>query len=687
MFYPKIGDHVLLRNNKVAKIVRKNVVFNIEVLPDLRPAICSKGFIVKVLPPVDLGSLRLGDKVRLASGKICEVNGIDRPTDRSWFLLRFPPQNASVNYCRYNRVGRNLTISTSDQSFNIVEIIPQVDLHTLKAGDTVELASGATKEIKSVTYGPSKKNVQIVFTTCKSTLFWNYQRDGAQPYFPMDSIVKILPKPKLDFSMNTVDLTTLKEGDTVHLSDCSTDKVGSIARKMLGTIYVIHLRRFGLNHYCVDGCSLDEDEPSIVRIVDTSTAKERVVPKPKLNLYTLEPGAVVTLANGNTKEVLKVDLQSRAHTNHICITFADGTWIYNPDGTRPPGRDSAYSVVSVVKNIDVSTIKLGDVLTLASGMKIAVVDIVELRDSPSRFTISYANPFPTAFTVDIKGFCKIHPYSIVKITPKPKPTPLTINGHVVKSGDRLRLRNGTVNTVKDVTWNKYDDNWTVEHRGEVIGSLRSFSYYSNGKNPFNSEFDIAAVVNEPTPLTIGGHIVKPGDVLTRANGDRIVVNKITPEPCGNWKVWHSAHGGCFFEVDSSGRCHHSPDLTITAVVPNPVLATVPQGQPGTRMTLERLTQLVEQRPSAFTEIAQLTGRSVTDLLSDLEKGLSVPWPKPITTPPTKKDADPIGQVAVLDKDGDWMQEEWWAARDMLAEGKITGWAHTQAWHDASDPWN
>ena len=118
-----------------------------------------------------------------------------------------------------------------------------------------------------------------------------------------------------------------------------------------------------------------------------------------------------------------------------------------------------------------------------------------------------------------------------------------------------------------------------------------------------------------------------------------------------------------------------------------IVEIIPQGQPSIRMTLERLTQLVEQRPSAFTEIAQLTGMSVTDLLSDLEKGSSVAWPKPITTPPTKKDADPFGQVAVFDKDTDWMKQEWWAARDMLAAGDIAGWAHTQAWHDASDLWN
>ena len=377
----------------------------------------------------------------------------------------------------------------------------QVDLYTLKVGDTVELASGATKEVRSVAYDSILRSVQVVFTTCKSTLPWNYQRDGAEPYFPMDSIVKIIPRPKLDFSMNTVDLTTLKEGDTVHLSDRSTTEVVSVASKMLGIVYAIRLRWLGFNRYCVDGYSLDKDKPSIVRIVDTSTAKERVVPKPKLNLYTLEPGAVVTLANGNTKEVLKVDLQSRAHTNHICITLADGVWIYNPDGTRPPGRDSAYDIVGVTK-----------------------------------------------------------------ITPKPK----------------------------------------------------------------------------PTPLTIGGHILKPGDLLTRANGNRIVVDKITPTLGGSWKVWHGAYGGISFEVDSSGRCWRVPGLSITAVVPN--------------------------QTATFH-----------------------PWPKPITTPPTKKDADPIRQIAVLDKDGDWVQEEWWAVRDMLAAGEITGWAHTQAWYDAknklSDPWN
>ena len=627
----------------------------------------------------------------------------------------------------------------------------QVDLHTLKAGDTVELASGATKEIRSVAYDSILRSVQVVFTTCKSILPWYYNRNGTLPGFPMDSIVKIIPKPKLDFSMNTVGLTTLKEGDTVHLSNRSTAEVVSIASNMLGTVYLIRLRRFGFNHYCVDGCSLDKDKPSIVRIVpkpsvtDKPTGRElgavitfarpkfsfgidptvtrenlydalrestlfagstplgisqfvdslfsvdlttlqpgdtvelangktekveriaygslenpfrvyfagsldlrgwfysasgncagvegrritRIIPqpkpsptlalemspdsrfitpritvrgtgataatvrsKPKLNLYTLQPGAVVTLANGNTKAVLKVDLQSRAHTNHICITFADGVWIYNPDGTRPPGRDSAYNIVGV----------------------------------------SQSNP-------------------------QTEPASLIVNGHTIKPGDCLRLRNGTVNTVKDVTWNEHDDNWTVAYGGEFAGSLRNFSYYSSGKNPFNSEFDIAAVVNRPTPLTIGGHIVKPGDVLTRANGDRIVVDKITPEPCGNWKVWHSAHGGCFFEVDSSGRCSELPSLTITAVVSN--LTTPPCRWPA--------------NPFWY--------------LSSSQSPRQVPWPKPITTPPTKKDADPISQVAVLDKEGDWMQEEWWAACDMLAAGEITGWAHTQAWYDASDPWN
>ena len=717
MFYPKIGDYVLLRDDRVARIAQghANFVFSIEILPDLRPATCSKEFIVKILPPVDLDSLRLGDKVRLASGKICEVNGIDRPTDRSWFLLRFPPQDAGVNYCRYNRVGRNLTISTSDQSLNIVEIIPQVDLHTLEAGDTVELASGKTKKVTSAEYSPSEawRGVKVVFNADKAYFVTDflYNRNGTLPGFPVDSIVKIIPKPKLDFSINTVDLTTLKEGDTVHLSDRSTAEVVSVASKMLGTVYVIRLRRFGFSHYCVDGCSLDKDKPSIVRIVDTSTAKERVVrvaisnveisfnidpaalpnvfdeaevnlqtlqpgdtvelangktekveritygfpenpfhvyfannsvglnfgwsysasgncagvegrritriipqpkpsptlalemspdgrfitpritvrgtgataatvrSKPKLNLYTLQPGAVVTLANGNTKEVLKVDLQSRAHTNHVCITLADGVWIYNPDGTRPPGRDSAYNIVSVTtaailadikahkefaESVDVTTIKRGDKLTLANGKEVIAGKVTARPVAGEIYTVWRENGCPIV-DVHVNGTAlraESHAWSIVKITPKPK----------------------------------------------------------------------------PTPLTIGGHIVEPGDVLTRANGDRIVVNKITPEPCGNWKVWHGAHGNWFFTVDSSGHCSALPSLSITAVVPNQTAALHP-------------------------------------------------WPKPITTPPTKKDADPIRQVAVLDKEGDWMQEEWWTASDMLAAGEITGWAHTQAWHDASDPWN
>ena len=642
MFYPEISDYVLLRNGKVAK----------EVLPDLRPVTCSKEFIVKTLPQVDLDSLRPGDKIRLASGRIQTVERIEVDETPDRFRI------VTENSCLFYHVTGRQWNSTGSNPFNIVEIIPKIDLYTLKVGDTVKLASGATKEIKSVAYNPILRSVQVVFTTCKSTLPWNYQLDGAEPYFPMDSIVKIIPKPKLDFSMNTVDLTTLKEGDTVHLSDRSAAEVVSIARKMLGTIYVIRLRRFGFNYYCVDGCSLDKDKPSIVRIVDTSTAKERgleilrqnrgrtlrnrvampngvisfgidptalpnvfddaevnlqtptlalemspdgrfitpritvrgtgataaaVRSKPKLNLYTLEPGAVVTLANGNTKEVLKVDLQPRAHTNHICITLADGVWIYNPDGTRPPGRDSAYDIVGVTtaailadikahkefaESVDVTAIKRGDRLTHANGKEVIAGGVTARLAAGETYTVWHENGCPIV-DVHANGIAlrtESHAWSIVKITPKPK----------------------------------------------------------------------------PTPLTIGGHIVKPGDVLTRAGGDRIVVNKITPEPCGNWKVWHSAHGGCFFEVDSSGHCHLSPGLTITAVAPN--------------------------------QTATLH-----------------PWPKPITTPPTKKDADPIRQVAVLDKDGDWMQEEWWDACDMLAAGEITGWAHTQAWHDAknklSDPWN
>lgn len=496
MFYPKIGDYALLRNGKVAKIAQENVVFSIEVLPDLRPATCSKEFIVKTLPPVNLDNLKIGDKVRLASGKIWKINGMDCPTDRSWFLVRFSPQDAGVNYCRYNRQGGNITISASDQSFNIVEIIPQVDLHTLKAGDTVELANGETEKVKSIACGSPQSPFQVYFAD--DGYGWFYSASGNCAGVESRRIVKIIPF--------ITPFTTVR-----------------------GT-----------------GTALRTDRPR------HSAATVRS--KPKLNLYTLEPGAVVTLANGNTKEVLEVDLQSRAHENHICITFADGVWIYNPDGTRPdgtrpPGRDRTCNIVGVIK-----------------------------------------------------------------ITPKPK----------------------------------------------------------------------------PTPLTIGGHIVKPGDALTRANGDQIVVDKeITWDKArGGWKVWHSAHGGCFFEVDSSGRCHDSPGLTITAVAPN---LTTPQVQPGTRMTLERLTQLVEQNPSALAEIARLAGQSVTDLLSDLEKGLSVPWPKPITTPPAKKDADPLGQVAVLDKDTDWMKQQWWYACDMLDAGEITGWAHTQAWHDAknkpSDPWS
>ena len=421
---------------------------------------------------------------------------------------------------RYNRQGEG-----GVQSFNIVEIIPQVDLHILKAGDTVELASGVTKEVRSVEYSPSKASVKVLFTTCLGPIPWFYERNGALRPFAGNSIVKIIPKPKLDFSMNAVDLTTLKEGDTVHLSNRQSAEVVSIARKMLGTIYLIRLRNFALNYYCVDGCSLDKDKPSIVRIAPQPSVTDK--------------------------------LTAKAHAAKILFQ---------------------------------------ERLELLLAQKLA----------QSQFITPFVTVRATAATA-------------------------------------------------------------------------------------------AAVRSKPIPLTIGGHVVKSGDVLTRVNGDQIVVDKVNQNTCGDWRVWHSSYGGCFFTVDNSGRCQLDPSLSIAGVTPKQTIpscrwpgftaACTPQGQPSIRMTLERLTQPVEQRPSAFTEIAQLTGMSVTDLLSDLEKGSSVAWPKPITTPPTKKDADPFGQVAVFDKDTDWMKQEWWAARDMLAAGDIAGWAHTQAWHDASDPWN
>ena len=72
-------------------------------------------------------------------------------------------------------------------------------------------------------------------------------------------------------------------------------------------------------------------------------------------------------------------------------------------------------------------------------------------------------------------------------------TPVTIDGHVVKPGDRLILRDNRVITVHEISWG--DDLWQITYGNpESSWGENHISVYANGKCPFDCEEDILAVV-------------------------------------------------------------------------------------------------------------------------------------------------------------------------------------------------
>jgi hypothetical protein len=73
-------------------------------------------------------------------------------------------------------------------------------------------------------------------------------------------------------------------------------------------------------------------------------------------------------------------------------------------------------------------------------------------------------------------------------------TPLTIDGHVVKPGDRLTLRNNKIITVHKISWG--DDLWQVVYGvpPQSCVGLNLISVYANGVCPFEDGQDILAVV-------------------------------------------------------------------------------------------------------------------------------------------------------------------------------------------------
>jgi hypothetical protein len=70
-------------------------------------------------------------------------------------------------------------------------------------------------------------------------------------------------------------------------------------------------------------------------------------------------------------------------------------------------------------------------------------------------------------------------------------TPVTIDGHVVKPGDRLILRDNRIITVHEISWG--DDLWQISYRNDYKG-YNHISVYANGVCPFDCEEDILAVV-------------------------------------------------------------------------------------------------------------------------------------------------------------------------------------------------
>lgn len=72
-------------------------------------------------------------------------------------------------------------------------------------------------------------------------------------------------------------------------------------------------------------------------------------------------------------------------------------------------------------------------------------------------------------------------------------TPVTIDGHIVKPGDRLLLWNAKVITVHEVSWD--GDLWQISYRNNYKGyGYNRISVYADGKCPFGNGEDILAVV-------------------------------------------------------------------------------------------------------------------------------------------------------------------------------------------------
>jgi|LakMenEpi03Aug12_release.lakeMendotaPanAssembly.Ray.scaffolds.fasta_scaffold01604_48 hypothetical protein len=72
-------------------------------------------------------------------------------------------------------------------------------------------------------------------------------------------------------------------------------------------------------------------------------------------------------------------------------------------------------------------------------------------------------------------------------------TPVTIDGHIVKPGDRLILRDNRIITVHEISWG--DGLWQISYRNDYKGyGYNRISVYADGKCPFDCEEDILAVV-------------------------------------------------------------------------------------------------------------------------------------------------------------------------------------------------
>ena len=94
----------------------------------------------------------------------------------------------------------------------------------------------------------------------------------------------------------------------------------------------------------------------------------------------------------------------------------------------------------------------------------------------------------------LRRVAELVPEEVASASNKTTPdTPLTIDGHVVKPGDLLTLRNYWTITVNDISWG--DDLWQITYRNpETIWAESHISVYADGKCPFGSEEDILAVM-------------------------------------------------------------------------------------------------------------------------------------------------------------------------------------------------